>query len=340
MTAPQGQLITYTDQPPEEMTYEEYVAAVAAVTAALAGTILAISFPFQTLALTRVDWLSFLAATYPHVQQARLEVAELSRQFYDSERNKYVPPVELPIFEVFDSILGPDGRPISIEDNTGLTGVFHERLNINLPAYDPDWYEEAMEAVVDLLMKPNTTDGELVQVTTQAMKEAENGGRRTNLWAVEDDPAVKGWARVQGGEDSCAFCSMLISRGPVYKTQPTGLTGAKKAGLKLNDEVRAVEEYRQGVAKGEGIPADLMTKWHPNCDCKVVPVFDYLSWPGRTEYLALRDLWEDVTGSYLGGENGGDKLKAFRRYLETGSVGDDSNLKKTSNYKRRRRRAA
>lgn len=303
MTAPQGQqYITYVSQPPEEMTYEEYVAAVAAVTAALAGTVLAISFPFQALALTRVDWLSFLAATYPYVEQARQDVSELSRKFYDSERAKHVPPIELPIFDVFDQILGPDGRPIRIEDNSGITGTFHERLNINVAPYHPDWYEEAMDAVVDLLMKPNTTDGELVQVTAQAMKEAENGGRRTILYAVPDDPADVRWARVQGGEDSCGFCAMLISRGPVYATK-------ERAGW-----------------NPEGIPEELMTRWHPNCDCKVVPVFDTKRWPGRDEYLRLEKLWVKITKPYASYEtlpNGKQtmpKLNAFRRYIENGTL--------------------
>lgn len=333
MTAPAGQ-ITYEQQPPEEMTYEDYLAAVAAVTAALAATVLAISIPFQAIRLTRLDWLSFLAATYPYVDSARTEVSDLSRRFYDSERGKHVPPLELPIFDVIGEIFGPDGRPVRFEDNSNITGTFYERLNINLAPYDPDWYEEAMDAVVDLLVKPDTSDGEVVQVITQAMKEAENGGRRTMLYAIPDDDVVKGWARVQGGEDSCAFCAMLISRGPVYVRDP------RNAGLDVDDEALAVRFYNQGLATGEGIPEELMTKWHPNCDCKVVPVFDYMRWPGRSEYLALSELWGDVTGPYLGGKKGGDKLKAFRRYLETGSVGDDSDLQKIPGYKPRRRRAA
>lgn len=30
---------------------------------------------------------------------------------------------------------------------------------------------------------------------------------------------VLGWARVLVGEDNCAFCAMLASRGPVYKRE-------------------------------------------------------------------------------------------------------------------------
>jgi hypothetical protein len=86
---------------------------------------------------------------------------------------------------------------------------------------------------------------------------------------------------------------MLISRGPVYKT-------ADRAG--------------QSPA---GVPEELMTRWHPNCDCKVVPVFDIFNWPGRDQYLYYENLWAEVTKGYAGGKNGGDKLKVFRSHLES-----------------------
>lgn len=308
MTAPVGQ-ITYTEQPPEEMTYEEYLAAVTAIAAALAATVTAISLPFQAIALTRSDWLSFLAATYPYVEQARWEIAGLSRRYYDSERATHVPPVRLPIFGT-EEIIGPDGRPIRFEGDLEQFGLFYPRLNINLAPYEPDWYEEAMEAVVDELIKAGTTDNGLARVVSQTVKEAENGGRRTAMWAVDDDPDVFGWARVEGNENigSCAFCAMLISRGPVYKR-------ARQSGFNVNSEAVAVEKARQAEASGDGIPLDLMTKWHPNCDCKVVPVFDPLNWQGRDMYLYYEKLWSDVTGPYKGGKKGGEKLKVFRQFL-------------------------
>ena len=43
------------------------------------------------------------------------------------------------------------------------------------------------------------------------------GARDTLINAAEKDPIALGWLRVTGG-DPCGLCSMLASRGPVYKT--------------------------------------------------------------------------------------------------------------------------
>jgi hypothetical protein len=42
-----------------------------------------------------------------------------------------------------------------------------------------------------------------------------DGGREMLIEASRRDPNVQGWARVSDGSP-CAFCSMLVSRGPVY----------------------------------------------------------------------------------------------------------------------------
>ena len=65
----------------------------------------------------------------------------------------------------------------------------------------------------------------------------------------------------------------------------------------------------------------LMNRWHPNCDCKVVPVFKGAteSWPGYEQYKALEALWGETTGEYTGR----DKLNAFRRRLQRGDLPAD-----------------
>lgn len=305
MTAPTGPII-YTSQPPEAMTYEEYLLAVAAVTAALAQVVAAISIPLQAAQLTRADWLSFLTATYPYVVNARQEVSKLARQYYDSERAKHVPPIRIPMFS--EEIIGPDGNPIRIEDNSGQLRLVYPRLKINLPSYEPEWYEEAMNAVVDDLIKAGTTDAAIARVVSAPLKEAENAGRRTMMWAVEDDAQVMGWARVEGGESSCGFCAMLISRGPVYKSADT-------SGLKAKSNTLAVEIWRQAQATGDDSMLDeLMNRWHKNCDCKVVPVFDRFNWPGRDQYMYYEDLWRKNAK----GKTVEDRFNNFRQAVEGG----------------------
>ncbi|MBT1171281.1 toxin glutamine deamidase domain-containing protein [Bifidobacterium sp. SO4] len=69
------------------------------------------------------------------------------------------------------------------------------------------------------------------------------GGRTTiERWAKRDTRAI-GWRRVSDG-NPCAFCAMLVTRGPVY-------TSAEKAGLS----------------------AKTGKKYHPNCGCTVEVVY-------------------------------------------------------------------
>lgn len=94
--------------------------------------------------------------------------------------------------------------------------------------------------------------------------------------------AVKGWARVATGERTCAWCLMLVSRGPVYKS-------TYDAGLDMEDYL-AVQLYDNG----KKFKKSDMNQWHPGCDCKVVPVFDTRSWPGREEAEKALEMWYEA----------------------------------------------
>lgn len=61
-------------------------------------------------------------------------------------------------------------------------------------------------------------DNALVKVAGEVGKLVLSGGRRTVIRGMHDDPQVRGFDRVTSGSP-CAFCLMLASRGPVYKTQ-------------------------------------------------------------------------------------------------------------------------
>jgi hypothetical protein len=98
---------------------------------------------------------------------------------------------------------------------------------------------------------------------------------------------------------------MLVSRGPVYED-------AREAGL--NDEEKALELLESGADKAT--LRDLMTRWHPGCDCIAVPVRDINSWEGRDAWKEAEDIWKETTRNY----SGVDKLNAFRRAIERGQV--------------------
>jgi len=68
--------------------------------------------------------------------------------------------------------------------------------------------------------------------------EAKRAAAYNTIDNVRNDPDKPRFARVPQGEKTCDFCLMLASRGPVYLTEES---------------------------------AGAFTKFHTNCDCKVVP---------------------------------------------------------------------
>ncbi|CAN5837861.1 hypothetical protein BH24ACT5_BH24ACT5_04740 [soil metagenome] len=108
------------------------------------------------------------------------------------------------------------------------------------------------------------------------------GGRSTIHRAVDDDRAALGWQRWSTKPEPCAFCVMLISRGPVYLTEESATT----AGF-------------NGRA------------YHDGCMCRARPVFR-ADEPALPQAVQYRTLWAETTrGLY-----GQDALNALRRKLD------------------------
>lgn len=114
---------------------------------------------------------------------------------------------------------------------------------------------------------------------------------RRELASAGRSDLVRGWARVATGRETCGWCLMLISRGPVYYE-------ANTAGLDLDDE-SAIEMFRESDLETYGQDTrDFMEDWHTGCDCKVIPVFKTDDWEnsrfGQAAKRAL-DLWNDAS---------------------------------------------
>jgi hypothetical protein len=231
------------------MTAEEYAAAQAAISAAQVSVVLQLAAIFQPPMLSLVDWERFLDLLFPYVEDARRQSAELGRRFYDAQREQHGP--DLP------------------------------RHDVPIVGYRREWFSDAMEAARHEFSRPGASEHALARVALRAVREVENGGRRQILRAVDTDRVVQGWARVATGRETCAFCLMLISRGPVYRS-------AEGAGLDAVD-VTAQELFERG---DDEALAELMDDWHEGCDCRVVPVFDRASWPGRDAYQRAEDIWK------------------------------------------------
>ena len=111
-----------------------------------------------------------------------------------------------------------------------------------------------------------------------------NGARSATWSLAERDGAVIAWARVSTTGTPCGWCAMLISRGPVYKSDKTA-------------------EF-----DSEG---DL---YHDNCHCIAVPVYSKAQYDKDPMFDMNREfgqLWPDVTK----GLSGKAALSAWRRYI-------------------------
>ena len=94
----------------------------------------------------------------------------------------------------------------------------------------------------------------LVEVSGSVSRLALKGGRDFIEGQVRRDPLALGYSRVTSGEP-CAFCSMLASRGPVYKED----TAYFRA--------------------------------HDHCSCTAEPCYPGSEWPGRAR--EFRRLWNE-----------------------------------------------
>lgn len=128
-----------------------------------------------------------------------------------------------------------------------------------------------------------------VTLTGAATRLVLEGGRDVMERSVLADEDALGWARVSDG-DPCSWCSMLVSRGAVYKSAVT-------AG-----------DVRFG---GE--------KYHDHDGCQAVPIFDPQS-PILDRADDLYRQWREVTA----GHSGAEARKVWRRYWEGRDTEGDS----------------
>ncbi|ALA06157.1 capsid maturation protease [Mycobacterium phage TheloniousMonk] len=283
------------------MSPEEYAAAQLLISAAVARHVRNVAGFFAQPALTMFDWLRLLDLLFPEIQRRRTEASVLARRFYDSQRAQHHP--DLP----------RNDRP--------LEGTTFEK------------FVENMDPARERMQQADTRGDALTHLTLRAVREVENAGRQQIIHAVENDPeprVLRGWARVATGRETCAWCLMLISRGPTY-------VRAETAGLDLDTE-HALELFENNDQ--ETYFADIggeIKQWHTGCDCKVIPVFRNEDWFGKEAADRALDLWGDATKEAIDLEDkglvhkSGKKkgqpftrnelaINALRRRLERGEI--------------------
>lgn len=242
------------------MNPEQYAAKQAVITAAVTKYVLNFATLFTAPVLTPAQWLKLLELLFPEVQRQYEESAALGRDFYDSQRELHHP-----------------GLPRN------------ERL---LSELKWEWFVKSMDGARAGMSQADSPQNAATNLALRAVREVEMGGRRQIIGAVKNDPSfptsgsVRGWARVATGRETCAWCLMLISRGPQY-------LGADTAGLDLDDysAARTFREVGGDLQAFRRETDEYMEKWHAGCDCLVVPVFNRKNWPGMEAQKRAEQLW-------------------------------------------------
>lgn len=209
----------------------------------------------------RVDavWPAVRAALVPIVRQARDQSAALARAAYmDARRAERVP----------DGGFDPEG-PLQLAI---------DRLESSLDVTGPIEFKKAIAAGKS---PEQAMDAAAVRMVGSTQYLALEGGRSAMRRSIEADERATGYARVTDN-DPCAWCAMLASRGPVYKS-------AKTAG-----------DARQG---GD--------RYHDHCACQAWPAFT-LDEPFVGTAEGLYDDWLRVTR----GTGGRNAVNTWRRWWE------------------------
>ncbi|MFD5384251.1 hypothetical protein ACFWMG_04640 [Streptomyces sp. NPDC127074] len=205
------------------------------------------------------SWPAVRAALMPIVEQAREQSAALARSAYmDARRDAGVP----------DDGFAPSG-PLQFAV---------DRLESALDVTGPVEFKKTIAAGKT---PQQAMDAAAVRMVGSTQYLALEGGRSVMNQSIEMDERATGWSRVTDN-DPCAWCAMLASRGPVYKS-------AKTAG-----------DPRQGG-----------NSYHDHCGCQAWPAFT-LDEPFVGLANRLYDDWLRVTR----GTGGRGAVNAFRRWWD------------------------
>lgn len=201
-------------------------------------------------AKARNSWPALRLALTALVRDRASMSAVLATRYYgDSRALAGVPgrfnalPAPLPSPQLIDGT----------EDSTGI-GAFLHAIKTGQP-----------------VEKARTNAG--VQLSGATSKLVLDVGRMTVQQAVLDDFEAIGWARITDAKP-CHWCAMLVSRGPVYKSERTASFQA-----------------------------------HDHCACMAAAVFSRdEAWLGNAE--ELQQQWDDATA----GHSGKDAIRVWRQY--------------------------
>lgn len=252
--------------------------------------------------VTDAQRVEVATALLPHIQRARVQSHALGVQLLEAQADGMgmpmpeVAPVRpyerqavVTALENVTRVEKPrrTGPSVTVTDDNEIPD---DAPRVSVTVLDPVTRRDSRVTVE--VTEDNRRDPEVVKVVTdKAVAVVERHARMPSREAVTDAAdavdeyrgAKIGWARVLTGAESCGFCQMLVSRGPVYRSEQTAsrIGGSQKA-------------------------------YHDHCDCETVLVRDGEDWEGREEYERLEQIWMQSTV----GASGQSALRAFTQAVK------------------------
>lgn len=155
---------------------------------------------------------------------------------------------------------------------------------------------------VKQLIKSGVAGGEALRAARAGFlgmmrREVMQPGRKTIDLTTDQDQVAVGWRRVSDG-DPCAFCAMLCSRGPVYRSK--GYAGA--------DPTQGLE-----------------MKFHAHCGCSAEIVYD--SWEPNNEEQAYVGSYKSAVASVNGAGAKRTPQNILREMRSNGSFRDSPSVR-------------
>lgn len=237
---------------------------------------------------------------HPIVERARLQSYSLAVRHMQSSAARAdveLPPVPRPDPYLPDAIEQVIGRAIETADIRERVAEAKSGARVRVQV-SPQAPIKVGDAIVERRnldqVTRSATPRSRVRVVVEETgaglaRHSHDAGRKVVVKTAEASGGKAGWARVLSGAENCAWCAMLASRGPVFKSEQTATQVVGSRGTR---------------ALGED--------YHDKCDCTAVLVFKGKEWEGERQYERLGQLWVDTTKLFTGT----GKLNAFRRAYE------------------------
>lgn len=193
-----------------------------------------------------------------YVEQMGLDMAQLGLEVAPARIQGYGPHAT---YDALARAAGFGEKPSNIvlelvDDET------KELIKKSVPAFAFPNHRQVIEQMSARLTR--TLMRHTLNAGRKAVEDTARLGRVRNATTKRPIGRRVGYARVLTGRESCAFCAMLASRGPVYS-----------------------EDTATRRADGR--------RYHDGCDCRAVLVIEGQPWEGEQEFHRLQAAWREAT---------------------------------------------